>query len=90
MEQVYGVLVMILLGKLEFLVLIIVHHHLMLKIEKNNFLVLGEGRTDNSNDSVGAAEQKFSFNFSRAKRRVWFNSHYNHNNSYLFVEGKEI
>ena len=34
---------------------------------QNNFLVFGEVSTDDINGSVGAAEQKFSINFSQAK-----------------------
>ena len=33
---------------------------------KYNFLVLGEGPTDGINDRTGAAERKFSINFSKA------------------------
>ena len=34
---------------------------------KNNVLVLGEGPTDDTNGSVGTAEQNFSNNFTKAK-----------------------
>ena len=37
---------------------------------KNNFLLLGEGTTDDINDSVGAAEKKFTINFNKAKNKV--------------------
>ena len=56
---------------------------------KNDFLVLGEGPTDYSNDSIDAAE-KFSINFSKAKTKFCLSMCYNHDNSYLFVNGKEI
>ena len=55
MEKVSGVLVMTLLEMLWYLVLIIVYH-LMLIIEKNNFLGSGEGSTQGIND--GTAEKK--------------------------------
>ena len=56
---------------------------------KNNFLVLGKGRTDYINDSVSAAEQKFIINFSKEKIKVCLILHYNHGNSYLFVKRKK-
>ena len=34
---------------------------------KNNFLVLGEGPTDNFNNSVGTPEKKFSTNVTKIK-----------------------
>ena len=37
--------------------------------QKNNFLVLGEGPTDGINDTTGAAEKRFSINFSKAKAK---------------------
>ena len=36
---------------------------------KNNFLSLGEGLIDGINDSIDAAERKFSINFSTAKTK---------------------
>ena len=36
---------------------------------KNNFLVLGEGLTDDINGSTGTAEKKFSIKFSKAKTK---------------------
>ena len=57
---------------------------------KNNFLVLGEGPTDDINDSIGAAEKKFSINFSKAKTKLCLSLHYNRDNSYLFVNGKRL
>ena len=57
---------------------------------KNDFLVLIGGSTDDINDSVGAAEQKFSINFSKARTKFCLSLHYNHDNSYLFVNRKEI
>ena len=35
---------------------------------KNNFLVLGEGPTDDINSSIGEAKKKFNINFSNAKK----------------------
>ena len=57
MDKVYGVFVKTLLEMLQFLVLMI-FHHLILIVEKNTFLVLGEGPTQGINDSTGAAKKK--------------------------------
>ena len=57
---------------------------------KSDFSVLGEQITDDVNGSIGAAEQKFSINFSEARTKVCLSLHYNHNNSYLSVNGKKI
>ena len=38
---------------------------------KNGFIVLGEGPTDDTNDSVDAAERKFSITFTKAKIKYW-------------------
>ena len=62
----------------------------MVIIARIIFLVLGEGPTDDINGSVGAAEQKFSVNFSKEKTKFHLNLHYNHDNSYFFINGKEI
>ena len=47
--------------------------------QKNDFLILGEGDT---------TEKKFSINLSKTKTK--FCLHCNGNNTYLFVNGKEI
>ena len=57
---------------------------------KNIFLVLGERPTDDINRSVGAAKQKFSINFDKARTNSCLSLHCNHDSSYLFVNGKEI
>ena len=36
---------------------------------KNNFLVLGEGPTDDINGTIGTAEKKIGINFSKKKRK---------------------
>ena len=46
-----------------------------------NFLILGEGPTYGINGSFGSPEQKFSINFTKANTA---------DNSYFFVNGKEI
>ena len=57
---------------------------------KNIFFVLGEGPTDEVNDSIGATEKKFSINFSIAKTKFCLSLRYNGDSSYLFVNGKKI
>ena len=57
---------------------------------KNNFLVLGEGPTFGINGSFGSPEKRFNINFSKANTKFCLSLHYNTDNSYLFVKGKEI
>ena len=57
---------------------------------KNNFLVLGNGPTFCIGGSFGSAEKIFSINFSKATTKFCLSLHYNDDNSYLFVNGKEI
>ena len=57
---------------------------------KNNFLALGEGPTFGINGSFGSPAKKFSINFSNPNTKCCFSLHYNADNSYLFVNGKEI
>ena len=57
---------------------------------KNNFLVLlGEGPVYGINGSFGLPEE-FTFNFSKANTKVCLSLHYNEDNSYLFLNEKEI
>ena len=56
---------------------------------KNNYLVLGEGPTYGINGSFGATDKKFNTNFSKAKTIFCLRLYYSHDNSYLFVNGKE-
>ena len=57
---------------------------------KNNFLVLGEGYTFSINGSFDGPEKKFRINFSKAKTKFCLSLCYNSDNSYLFVNEKEI
>ena len=54
---------------------------------RNNFSILGEGPTYGISGSFGSPEKKFSINFTKANTK--FNA-FNAENSYLFVNGKEI
>ena len=56
----------------------------------NDFLILGEGDTPSINRSFGAAEKKIDINISKAKAQYSLSLHYNSDNSYLFMNGKEI
>ena len=58
---------------------------------KNNFLILGEeGPTYGINESFGAPEKSVSINFTKANIQFCLSLRYNADNSYLFVNGKEI
>ena len=62
----------------------------MLTITKMIFLVLGEGPTFVINGSFGSSEKKFSINFSKANTKFCLSLHYNSDNSYSFVNVKDI
>ena len=57
---------------------------------KSNFLVFGEGTTDDMNGSIGVAQKNFSINFSKPKTKLFLSLHYNCGNRYLFTNKKEI
>ena len=57
---------------------------------KNNFFMLGEGSTFGINGSFESPEKKFRINFSKANTKFCLSLHYNADDSYLFVNGKEI
>ena len=57
---------------------------------KNDFQILGKGDTFGINGSYCAPEKTFDINFSKAKTKFCLSFHYNADNSYLFVNGKEI
>ena len=55
--------------------------------------MLGEGPTYGINGSFGSPKKNkknFSINFSKANAKLCLGWHYNANNIYLFVNGKEI
>ena len=55
---------------------------------KNDFLLLGEGPTDDFIDSVGIAEKNISISFT--KENNFFEFIYNGDESYLYVNKREI
>ena len=58
---------------------------------KIDFLILGEGDTLGINGSLGASEKKnIGINFSKVNTKLCLSLHYNSDNSYLFINGKEI
>ena len=57
---------------------------------KKNFLVSGEADTFDLNRNFRAPEKKFSINFSKAGTKLCLILHYNGDNSYLFVNEKEV
>ena len=59
-------------------------------VHANNVLVLGKGFIQGINDTPIYAEKTHSINFTKTKRKFCLSLHYNGDNSYLFVNGKEI
>ena len=57
---------------------------------KNDFLILGERDSSGIKESLGVPAKKININFSKAKTKFYLSLHYNSNNSYLFINGKEI
>ena len=53
-------------------------------------LALGEGHTEGLDDTTVTAEKKYSINFDKGNARFCLSLRYNRENSYLFVNGKEI
>ena len=54
----------------------------------NNILVIDKSLTQRNNTTI-CAEIMYSVNFSATKKRFSLNLHYNRDNSYQFVNGKE-
>ena len=57
---------------------------------KSNFLILAKGTTFGINGNFGSPEKKLRINFTKATTKFCLSLHYNVDNSYLFVNGKEI
>ena len=70
--------------------MLIIVHHLGLRIGKIILLVLGESPTFGINGTFDLAMKKFSINFSKSNSKFCLSFHYNADNNYLFVNGKEI
>ena len=57
---------------------------------KNNVLILNKCPTFEINGSFGAPEKTFGISLSKANTKFCLRLHYNGDNNYLFVNGKEI
>ena len=57
---------------------------------KDKVLVLRKGLISGLNGSFGSLEKKISIDFSKARKKICLILHYNGDNSYLLVNGKEI
>ena len=55
-----------------------------------NILILGHALTQKVNNTTIYAEKMYSLNFSAENKIFCLSSHYNDDNSYLFVHGKEV
>ena len=55
-----------------------------------NILILGYGLTQNVNNTTIYAEKMYSPNFSAENKIFCLSLHHNDDNSYLFVNGKEV
>ena len=55
----------------------------------NNIYVLGDWLEEGINDTKIYAEKLFSFNFTAVRNKFVLSLHYNGDNSYLFVNGKQ-
>ena len=55
-----------------------------------NILILGHGLTQKVNNTTISAEKMYSPNFSADNKIFCLSLHYNGENSYLFVNGKEV
>ena len=55
-----------------------------------NILILGHGLTQKVNNTTIYAEKMYSFNFSAENKIFCLSLHYNGDDSYLFVNGKEV
>ena len=61
-------------------------------IDNNNkdILIIGEGRTQGSNDTTLTVEAKYSINFTQPRKRFVLSLHYSESNSFLFVNATKI
>ena len=58
--------------------------------KRQNILILRHGLTQKVNNSTTYAEKMYSPNFSEENKTFCLSLHYNGDNSYLFVNGKEV
>ena len=55
-----------------------------------HILILGHGLTQKVNNTTIYAEKMYSPNFSAENKALFLSLHYNGDDSYLFVNGKEV
>ena len=55
----------------------------------NNIFVMGDLFLQGINDTTLYAEKLYGQNFTEANKKIVLSLHYNHDNSYLFVNGKQ-
>ena len=55
----------------------------------NNIFVMGDGFVQGINDTTLYAEKIYSQNFAQPNKKFVLRLHYNNNNSYLFINGKQ-
>ena len=60
------------------------------KNKTQNILILGHGPAQKINDTIIYAEKMYSPNFSAENKIFCLSLHYNGDDSYLFVNGKEV
>ena len=58
--------------------------------KKQDILILGQGPTQELDGTTLTAEKFYSINFTENNKKFCLSLHYNSDNSYLFVNGKEI
>ena len=58
--------------------------------KKKDISILGEGPTQELDDTTLTAEKKYSLNSTATRKRFCLSLHCNRENSYLFVNGVEI
>ena len=58
--------------------------------KRKDFLILGEGTAEGSDDTALTTKAKYSINFSRSQRKLCLILHYNGSNSFLFVSATKI
>ena len=58
--------------------------------QTRDVLALGHGPIQKIDDTTIYAEKMYSPNFTVANKTFWISLHYNGNDSYLFVNGKEV
>ena len=61
----------------------------MLIPKKKDILILGEGSTQGLNGTKLTAETRYSINLTVIKKKICLSLHYNVENTYWFVNGKE-